>query len=144
MYTPTHARGVLLALFLTLSVALVGPALAGDELGMVISLTGDRPSEVVVDTRLEKAGWLGVSWYPAGVTDPAKGEHTLFEAVAGRDRQVFQVPVRLVGGAVECALWGRKVLKKDCPTHCDYCQASGFHLEQRKGYLYGSLAEVGR
>lgn len=141
--TPATLRATALRLFLVLC-CLAGPALAGDELGLTLSLTGDRPVEVLVDTRLDKAGWLGVSWYAPGVTDPTKGEHSVFEAVAGRDRQVFQVPVRLVGGAVECALWGRKVLKKDCATQCSYCQTSGFHLEQRKGYLYCSLAEVSR
>lgn len=134
----------LTALCALLLLATTPAARAGDELGLTLSLMGDRPSEVLVDTRLEKTGWLGVSWYGPGVTDPAKGEHSVFEAVAGRDRQVFQVPVRLVGGAVECALWGRKVLKKDCPTQCTYCQTSGFHLEQRKAYVYCSLAEVSR
>ncbi|MCB1045804.1 MAG: hypothetical protein KDC10_01280 [Calditrichaeota bacterium] len=128
-----------------LLLAAVPRAGATDELGMTLAFKDARPVEVVIDARSEQKTWLGVSWYAPGITDAgSQGEHQIFELAPQRDRKTFEVPSRMVGGSLECALWGRKVLRKDCATDCDWCQKNGYHLEQRKAYLFGSLSEGGK
>lgn len=125
-----------------LATLLALPALA-QELSLEISMddaTG-RPTRVVLRGETAKACWLGVSFYPYGTENALKdGEHQLIELAPGRFEHVLQVQERMVGGAVECALWDVRVARKDCSGPCEWCLENGYHVENRRIYLYGSLA----
>lgn len=129
---------------LLLLAMLVLPALA-QELALEITMDEDsgRPTQVVVKGDAVEACWLGLSFYPYGTENALKdGEHQLFELSAGHFEHVIKVPERLVGGSVECALWGKRVLKKDCSGPCEWCLENGYHVENRRIYIYGSLAQA--
>ncbi len=116
--------------------------LQAHELSLRMEFEKGQPHRIVIQADLEAEAWLGLSWYPYGVTDAyAEGEHQVIRLSPGENEQIFRVPARMLGGSVECALWKVRVTREECPTQCQWCTDNGFHLEKQQGYLYGSLAK---
>jgi hypothetical protein len=131
------------ALLTACTLLLAGGAVA-QELGVVVKLDakGKAPEKVVVQGRVEKSAWLGVSFYPYGTQNVLlEGLHQVLQVPAGRFEHGFQVADRMRGGSVEVALWEKKVPAAQCPGPCEWCQKNGYHLENQILYVYGSLAQ---
>jgi hypothetical protein len=117
---------------------------AAQELGMTIKLDekGRHPDKVIVAGRVERAGWLGVSFYPYGTQNVLQeGAHQVLQVPVGRFEHGFQVADRMLGGGVEVALWEKKVMAAQCAGPCEWCKKNGYHLENQLIYVYGSLAQ---
>jgi hypothetical protein len=135
-----HAWTRTLLLLLLLALPAAAQRLA---LEIEIDPASGTPSQVTVRGRVQQACWLGISFYPYGTENALRdGEHQLLELVPGRFEHTFKVPERHVGGSVECAIWNTRVLREDCSGPCEWCLGNGYHVEDRRVYLYGSLAPV--
>jgi hypothetical protein len=101
------------------------------------------PKEVVVKGEVGSRCWLGVSFYPYGTENLlSDGRHQIFELPAGEFTHTFKVGSGLIDGGVECAIWSTYIKASDCASKCEWCEANGYHLEDRRIYLYGSLARA--
>jgi hypothetical protein len=111
-------------------------------LGLKLDAKGKRPEKVMVQGRVDRTVWLGVSFYPYGTKNVLlEGTHQVIQVPAGRFEHGFQVADRLLGGGVEVALWEKKVPAAQCSGPCEWCQRNGYHLENQILYIYGSLAQ---
>ncbi|MFA5032693.1 MAG: hypothetical protein WC614_06720 [bacterium] len=100
------------------------------------------PASILVSGVVDKNEWLGVSLYPATVTDATKeGHHITREIKKGNFIEAFAIDNKLAsqyGSSYEIALWGKKVEKKDCTIQdCYWCQQRGYHLEDATFYQTG-------
>jgi hypothetical protein len=132
-------RHLLLGLFFVLA-----QWVGAQEMSLDIKLDakGKRPEKVIVQGHVERGAWLGVSFYPYGAKNVLlEGTHQVIQVPAGRYEHGFQVADRLLGGAVEAALWEKKVPAAQCSGPCEWCQKNGYHLENQILYIYGSLAQ---
>lgn len=114
------------------------------ELGLSLKLDskGKNPEKVIVQGHVDRSAWLGVSFYPYGTKNVlAEGTHQVIQVPAGRFEHGFQVADRLLGGAVEVALWEKKVPASQCSGPCEWCKRNGYHLENQILYVYGSLSQ---
>ena len=118
-------------------------AVQAQELGLTLKLDakGRQPEQVVVQGRVDKPAWLGISFYPYGTQNVLQdGTHQVLQIPVGRFEHTFQVADRFVGGGVEAALWEKKVPAAQCSGPCEWCKKNGYHLENQILYDYGSLA----
>lgn len=122
---------------------LLAAAASAQELGLALKLDsqGRQPEHAVVQGRVDRPAWLGVSFYPYGTQNVLQdGTHQVLQVPVGRFEHTFQVADRFVGGGAEAALWEKKVPAAQCSGPCEWCKKNGYHLENQILYTYGSLA----
>jgi len=114
-------------------------------LKVVLDPETGRPGGVEVSGKVQESLWLGISFYPYGTENVLlDGSHQVLQIDPGKFRHEFALSERFVNGSVECALWSTKVEPEACDGPCQWCEANGYHLDNRQIYLYGSLAESDR
>jgi hypothetical protein len=129
-----------LALFCILAAGSQAKA-QGNALGYQVSAdsSGHMTLKITVDAPAPGM-WLGVTFYPPNVQNPAKdGVNRLFALKNGRG--IFDVPVepRFKNGSFEAAVWSRKLTGAECPDSDAVCRTAGYKLTGMRAYAWGYL-----
>ncbi|MGE0494566.1 MAG: urea transporter [Vulcanimicrobiota bacterium] len=101
--------------------------------GRLLEITGQTP----------RRAYVGVSMYPVNARDAVRdGRHLVRSLKSGSFRETFSTSA-YHGGTYEVALWGRKVLKKDCQLEgCQFCPRYGYHMDDMLLYRSGEIGEL--
>lgn len=99
------------------------------------------PVSLTVHGKSETKGYLGISIYPAVVTDLlTEGKHFQIELKDKKFSEEIKLGEYFYNGSFEIAIWGKKVLKSECQLQdCYWCKTNGFHLDELLGYSSGFL-----
>ena len=101
--------------------------------GRLLEITGESP----------RHAYVGVSMYPVNAQDAVHdGRHLVRSVRTGPFRETFSTSA-FHGGTYEVALWGRKVLKKDCHIEgCQFCARYGYHMDDMLLYRSGKIGDI--
>lgn len=107
-------------------------------------------NKIIVSGAVNKTQWLGVSLYPKEYKDAIKnGYHQTRDIAPDSFYNEFTLDTKEAkkfNASYEIALWGKKVLQKDCLIpDCYWCGKNGFHLDEllfyQTGYFNATLAK---
>jgi hypothetical protein len=98
----------------------------------------ESPTSVTVVGTTDRAGWLGLSAYPAGAG--GKSYHTVVFVPQGRWQERLALAGSFAGGSYEVALWEQKVPRSSCRTAgCKWCPINGYHMDGLRSYSSGKV-----